>query len=293
MSVFRTVSVFRSFKKLPAFLLLAIAVVLSSCTPDPDPEGPVYLSEVFEYVYGPGQHAAMAQPLDTQYLTGNPDRHQGWLYLGGYGGYVIAGFPRDIKNEEGADFELIALKGAAPEPAIVFVMADTNGNGRPDETWYELAGSLQDETVRNYSVSYFKPESAGANIRWEDNRGASGELQSMYGSASSASWWWPGTPADRITFTGSRLPAIYENTDGIWKVPTNRVQWGYAENNYGTDYDASTGSNWLDISNAIDEKGMPAKLATIRFLKIQSAVFQQAGQTNEVSPEIRGARSKY
>lgn len=273
-------------------ILLAVPL-FSSCTPDPEPEVPVYLSEVFEYVYGPGQHASLAQPQDTQYVTGDPERNEGWLYLGGYGGYVVAGFPREIKNEEGADFEVFAMRGAAPEPAIVFVMTDANGNGKPDDSWFELTGSLSEETKRNYTLSYFKPSSSDENIRWEDSEGASGEVRSSYGSVSSASWWWPGTPSDRLTVTGSRLPAIYENIDGIWKVPANRVQWGYAENNHGTDYDATTGSNWLDISNAVDSDGKPVQLASIRFLKIQSAVLQQAGQTNEVSPEIRGAKSKY
>ncbi|MCE1155963.1 MAG: hypothetical protein LWW91_07575 [Bacteroidales bacterium] len=283
--------------RLGMFLLFAVLLMVVSCKPDPEPAAPVYLSEVFEYVYGPGQHASLAQPLDTQYLTGNPEHHDGWLYLGGYGGYVVAGFPREIKNEEGPDFEVIAMKGAAPEPAVVFVMTDANGNGRPDDSWYELKGSLTDETLRNYTVTYFKPAASTENIRWEDSEGGSGELKSFFGAAHSAGWWWPHSTSGTVTFTGSRLPAIYENNPAnggdFWSVPANRVQWGYAENNQGTDYDASSGSNWLDISNAVDAAGNPVQLASIRFLKIQSAVFQQAGQTNEVSPEIRGARSKY
>lgn len=281
----------KSIFKLSAVFVLLLSVV--SCTPDPEPAGPVYLSEVFDYVYGPGQHASLAQPLDTQYITGNPEHHEGWLYLGGFGGYVVAGFPREILNDEGPDFEVIALKGAAPEPAIVFVMTDANGNGRPDDTWYELKGSLANESKRNYTISYFKPATAGENIRWEDSEGASGELKSYFGGEKSGGWWWPHTSTSSISFTGTLLPAIYENEDGVWKVPANRVQWGYAENNSGTDYDAKSGSNGLDISNAIDAEGKPVNLASIRFLKIQSAVLQQAGQTNEVSPEIRGARSKY
>ena len=274
-------------------LFLVVILLFNSCTPDPDPTGPVYLSEVFEYVYGPGQHASMAQPLDTQYITGNPEHHDGWLYLGGFGGYVVAGFPREIKNEEGPDFEVIAMKGAAPEPAIVFVMTDANSNGRPDDTWYELRGSLSEETKRAYTVTYLKPEDSSQNIRWEDSEGASGELLSQFGATNSAGWWWPHSSTKSISFTGSRLPAVYEFLDSMWKVPANRVQWGYAENNQGTDYDAESGSNWLDISNAIDAEGRSVLLTSIRFVKIQSAVLQQAGQTNEVSPEIRGAKSKY
>lgn len=302
-------------------LFIFVLLLLSSCTSITEPAGPVYLSEVYDYVYAPGQHAHLAQPTDTQFVTGNPDLHEGWLYLGGFGGYVVAGFPRDIINEEGADFEVFALKGAAPEPAVVFVMSDVNGNNRPDDTWYELKGNLLSESKRNYTVTYYKPTAAGVNvsrqdsvvkvivtepgklvapsslndIRWEDSENVSGELFSFFGTTNSSSWWWPYTSATSISFTGTRLPDAYENQPvggaDFWVVPDGRFQWGYAENNHGTDYVARSGSNQLDISNAVDANGQHVQLTSIRFIKIQSAILQQAGQINEVSPEIRGARS--
>lgn len=280
-----------------SWLFFFVFFLFSACTPEETPDGPVYLSEVIEYVYGPGQHAKLALPTDTGFITGNPQLHDGWLYLGGWGGYVVAAFPRDVLNEEGADLEIFAMPGAAPEPAVVFVMSDDNGNNRPDEKWYELKGSLYDESLRNYTLTYFKPSSETGNIRWEDSEGATGELRSYFGSTNSAGWWWPSNvDSESVTFTGTLLPAIYENSSsdegpGYWAVPEGRLGWGYAENNSGSDYDVSRHSNHLDISNAIDEDGKHVQLSAIRFLKIQSAVLQQAGQTNEVSPEIRGARS--
>ena len=92
MSVFRTVSFFRSLKKLPAFLLLAIAVVLSSCTPDPEPEGPVYLSEVFEYVYGPGQHASDCWEAARD---GSPQKTKAADSLRGFSGRDLDWFKAD------------------------------------------------------------------------------------------------------------------------------------------------------------------------------------------------------
>jgi hypothetical protein len=58
----------------------------------------------------------------------------------------------------------------------------------------------------------------------------------------------------------------------------------------GTDYDATVGANKFDISNAVDSLGNAVTLKSIRFIKIQTAVFQQAGWLNEVSTEVRGAR---
>ncbi len=277
------------------FFFFACFLFLLSCSPaEVDvPDGPVFLSEVFDYVYAPGQHAQYALPSDIQYVIGDPDLHEGWIYLGGFGGYVVAGFPRDVLNDDGPDFELFALKGAAPEPAIVYVMADENANGLPDDTWYELKGNLADLSQRNYSVSYYKTEDA--NIRWNDSNGDSGELLSFFGGTISAHWWWPHTITDSVTFYGTRLPDVYENhpVNGAdyWLVPTGLLQWGYAENNHGNDYDARRGSNSLDISNAIDSEGNPVHLNSIRFIKVQTAVLQQAGLINEVSAEIRGARS--
>jgi hypothetical protein len=90
------------------------------------------------------------------------------------------------------------------------------------------------------------------------------------------------------------LPDSYENTGTtsaqMWTVPAGKYAWGYAENNSGADYDSDKGSNKLDISNAVDSNGNPVSLANIRFLKIQTAVFQQAGWLNEVSSELRGAK---
>jgi hypothetical protein len=47
--------------------------------------------------------------------------------------------------------------------------------------------------------------------------------------------------------------------------------------------------NLFDISNAVDASGNAVNLAGIRFIKIQSAVFQVAGWLNEISTEVSGA----
>lgn len=296
------ISIIYSFKA-TVYVLLALIVVLSSCEPkeidqdDKDLEieddSTIYLSKVFEYVYAPGQHASIAKPSDTINIMGNPAKHSGWLYLGGFGGYVIAGFSENIPNVDGYDFEVFALKGASPEPAVVYVMKDENGDNLPNDTWYEFKGSQFAESIRDFELTYYKATSDSSDIAWRDVSGNEGVLHSGYGSAYTSGWWWQYTLTNEIKFKGTRLPDAYENNPvngtAHWTVPENRFEWGYAENNSGQDYDTSKGSNLFDISNAVDETGNFIHLDNIRFIKIQSAVFQQAGWLNEISPEIRGA----
>lgn len=253
-----------------------------------------YISKVFEYVYAPGQHANMAKKSDVQFFIGNPDNHQGWLYLGGFGGYVTAGFDHNVENKDGADFEVYMLTGNSPEPAVVYVMQDKNGDGKPNEIWYELKGNQFENSNHNYWLSYYKPASDSANITWLDSDGKSGELISGFGSEYSATWWWNETKKDSTKFYGTRLPDLFEiilqNGNQIWTVDKNKFLWGYAENNLGTDCNTASSSNELDISNAVDSNGNSANLSDIRFIKIQTAIFQQAGWLNEVSAEVRGAK---
>ena len=256
----------------------------------------MYITYVFEYVYAPGQHAqGRNSEQEKRNFIGKPTVD---VFLGGFGGYIIAGFDRNVPNVAGEfDFEIFS-NGIAPEPATVFVMSDENGDGLPNGTWYELKGSEFNNpaTIRNYKLTYFRTVSNSENITWRDNQGNSGELISIKNGSvvPSFDWWWSETTADSITFVGTRLPDAYvnigENTQH-WIVPDSLFIWGYAENNQGTDYCRINQSNKFDISNAVDADGKPANLQHIRFIKIQSAVFQQAGWLNEISAEVRGARN--
>lgn len=275
-----------------SFILILFQLI--SCKRNDAVVNSPYISTVFAYVYAPGQNAKTAEPTDTANFIGAPSSDKGWLYLGGFGGYVIAGFDHDVINGAGPDFEVFNLQSISPEPAIVYVMSDTNGNGKPDDTWYELKGNQFSNSKRNYRVTYYKALTDSANIRWKDSEGNSGELISGYGSKFSSGWWWTATQTDSICFQGTRLPDAYINqsTDSIpyWVVPHDRFTWGYAENVYGQDFESVSNGNKLDISNAVDSLGNPININKIRFIKVQTAVFQQAGWLNEVSSEIRGAK---
>lgn len=248
-----------------------------------------FLVKVFEYVYAPGQHAQIALMSDTAKITGDPEDNS-FIYLGGYGGYLTASFRTDVKNDLGDDFAVWALKSASAEPAIVWVMEDANGDNLPNETWYELKGSEYENSTREYSVSYEKTDSC---VNWSDNLGGSGVLIPGYGALNSSIWWWPATTTSKITLSGSLLPNVMMDTDTTesqhWEPVEIGFNWGYAENLLGEDYNKDQGYNSFDISNAVDSDGKAVQLSQIRFIKIQSAVFQIAGWLNEISPEIKGA----
>ncbi|HRR62825.1 MAG TPA: hypothetical protein P5071_03190 [Paludibacteraceae bacterium] len=272
------------------FFIFLILVIVSCEKSDNEVTNSAYITDVFEYQYAPGQHANTVKPADAANFISLPSNIKSCLYLGGWGGYVIAGFDHNVINHEGYDFEVFALAGVSPEPAIVYVMEDKNGDGKPNDIWYELKGNQFENSKRNYWVCYYKAFSDSANITWKDSEGNTGELLAGFGTKYTASWWWKYYENDSITFYGTRLPDAYENNSTQWVVPVDRFTWGYAENNFGIDYDQIVHSNQFDISNAVDSLGNSIDLLHIRFIKIQTGVFQQAGWLNEISSEICGAR---
>jgi len=261
-----------------------------------------YITKIFDYHYAPGQYASNASLTNAQNFVGKPS----YLYtvapsiaksevsLGGWGGYIVGGFNHNVSNRTGNDFIVLCGSSPSPEPAVVYVMQDTNGNGLPDDTWYELKGSEfgKTDTYRDYQVKYYKPSTASGYITWKDNKGNADTLKAGYGSSFTATWW-KDAAADSVTFSGTRLPKAYYNNSSTttqnWVVYNNLFTWGYGENANGTDFNSTYKGNEFDISNAVDVNGNTVSLPNIRFIKVQTGVFQQPGWLNEISSEIYGA----
>lgn len=291
--------------------LLFSAILLASCEekskePNDDyyaiEDNSNYITSVFNYHYAPGQYAGNILHTNTNNFVGKPSFlgistgvMKSAVSLGGWGGYIIGGFDHNIENKSGNDLIVFCGSSPAAEPGIVYVMPDDNNNNLPDETWYELKGSEWENSTKNYQLTYHKPTSPNSNITWSDNLGHSGELTAGYGegSFSSFSWWNSENEKTSITFEGTKLPDAYENTGNAnsqnWKVLPNRFSWGYAENANASDYNPTLKGNEFDISHAVDTNGNSISLSSIRFIKIQTGVFQQAGWLNEVSTEVNGA----
>jgi hypothetical protein len=255
-----------------------------------------YITKIFDYQYAPGQHATSVSVSDKGVnFIGEPwVNSKSFTSLGGWGGYIIAGFDHAVVNANGPDIAIYTQPSVSSEPGVISVMADTNNNGLPDDgPWLEIKGSefSNPETVHNYQVTYYKPGPSGY-VTWKDNQGKSGTLVPVFGNES---WWWTGYGSTTsVTFNGERLPDAYANTSKdpsieLWMPRSGLFRFGYAECYDNLDYNAEQKANLIDLSLAVDAAGLQVNLKAVNFIKIQSGVFQVASWLNEISTEISGA----
>jgi PKD-like domain len=255
-----------------------------------------YITKVFDYKYGPGQHASIiSADWNGSDFIGQPwTGSKIYTSLGGWGGYIIAGFDHPINNTTGKDFGVFTQPGPGSEPAVISVMSDVNNDGIPnDGDWLEIKGSeySNPETIHNYQVTYLKPTING-NVTWNDNLGHHGELIPGFGSTS---WWWSGYGAKaEVVFTGEKLPNAYQNTSNNsgqenWALRAGLFSFGYGECYSNLDYNAALKANLFDLSDCVDKNGHLVTVTNISFIKVQSGVFQIAGWLNEISTEVSGA----
>lgn len=259
-----------------------------------------FANKVWEYRPAPGQFintttSAYKEGFTYEEILEEATRkieRKSIITLGGFGGYIVLGFPQSIANVSGEyDFKVMGNAyynsktgtgklGGSAEPGIVFVSKDANGNGIPDDEWYELAGSEygKDTETRDYEITYYRPQSANQNVPWKDNKGGNGVIlrNSFHNQASYYPAW---IEEDELTFRGTRLKdnAVQEN--GLW-VGYCYPQ-GYADNHPNN----KEGSNFK-IDWAVDGEGKPVSLDAIDFVKIMTAVNQDAGQMGEISTEV-------
>lgn len=259
-------------------------------------------NKVIEYTPAPGQfiNELKTGGFDASHVT--PEAavsyaesrlmEGSWVSLGGFGGYVIVGFDHSIDNSRTYDFGIIsnAFDGSS-EPGVVWVMQDENGNGYPDDTWYELAGSETGkfETYRDYAVTYYRPSAPKMPVQWTDNYGNNGEIDYLQQFHNQDYYYplWIGT--DSYTLTGTRLEARNYDQSGngsYWIQP--HYDWGYADNFSPSDFNSENKANLFRISNAIDFEGNPVRLSHVDFVKVQCAVNSKSGWLGELSTEVCG-----
>ena len=216
-----------------------------------------------------------------------------FVSLGAFGGYIVVGFDHSIVNTGGYDFAVVgnSFKNSS-EPGIVYVMKDSNGDGLPNDTWYELAGSdtYADTTIRDYEVTYYKPTEVGAPVQWTDNQGGSGEIDYLKAYHAQDFYYPLWVETDTYTLKGTRLESKNYDQSGkgsYWVLPAHG--WGYADNFSDSDrVDNSSKDNKFRISNAIDKEGNEVILPYIDFVKIQTGVQSKSGWLGEVSTEVLG-----
>ena len=266
-------------------------------------------NKIFDYTPAPGQFINELKTGGFDGTQTTPEtaiayaeermREENWVSLGGFGGYIIVGFDHSIANSGDYDF---GVKGnsfnGSSEPGIVWVMQDENGNGEPDDTWYELAGSETGKatTIQNYAVTYYRPSGAGMPVQWTDNLGNHGEVDYL-AQFNRQEYYYPlWIEEDSYTLTGTCLePRNYDASGNGSYWVNDKYDWGYADN-YSpvdrlTDEDNAEGevnANHFKISNAIDCDCEPIHLDYIDFVKVQVGVNAKSGWLGELSTEVCG-----
>ena len=297
-------------------LFIGLVWVMNSMAETP------YISRVWEYMPAPGQfinelpeyeEGDDANMMRLKAEEAIADNNRGMISLGGWGGYVVFGFDHMVENIEGeydfivlgnafysdAGYEQSGRRGGSCEPGIVMVSYDENGNGKPDDEWYELAGSEYEnpQTKHGYRVTYYRPSeehqpTPSVNnkaltdttyILWKDNNEESGYMCKLKYHIQSYYPLW--TDSEEMSFEGTRLPDNYTDESGtgtyyvLYSYP-----WGYADNHPNGNEEAKLKIDW-----AVRADGTPANLQGINFVKVYTGVHQQCGWIGETSTEIMGA----
>lgn len=259
----------------------------------------VTFTKVYEYMPAPGQYINLEEDYQTMdeacekafaRLESNY-----YVSLGGFGGYIVVGFDHSIYND--GDYNIGILGNSfetSSEPAVVWVMQDENGDGQPNDSWYELKGSEYglEGTWSDYQVTYYRPEQTCMDTPWTDSMGESGVV-SYIAAYNKQDYYYPTwIEEDSYTLTGTRLEANNYEVDGTWN--NGPYDWGYADNYSTIDmYESIDGygnlqTNKFKISNAVKADGSAANLEYIDFVKVQCAVNASSGSLGEISTEVCG-----
>ena len=193
--------------------------------------------------------------------------------------------------------------GGMNEAGVVMVSKDVNGNGKPDDPWYEISGSCDVDSagkvIYGYEITY--RQNPMGDIPWTDNQGNGGTIdRNHYHTQEYYPQWLP----DNLTFKGTRLPDNMQNlSDQVEQSfsPYYYVlvgfRYGYADNlpNFSDNADA-TSYNYegcgIDISWAVDENRQPVNLDFIDFVRVYTGLNQKCPQPEwwgETSTEFAGA----
>lgn len=262
-------------------------------------------NKVYEYLPAPGQFVNEGYTVTTmeEACIYAEDRlsQEAYISLGGFGGYIVVGFDHSVVNDQ--DYN-IAITGNAfdgsSEPGIVWVMQDENGDGLPNDTWYELRGSEygKEETWQDYAVTYYRPTSPKQPVSWSDNRGESGTIDYLAAFHRQDYYYPAWVKSDQYTLCGTRLKArnYDQSGNGTYWINPN-YDWGYVDNFSTIDRPNNTGNtavtsadNLFKLSHAIRTDGSDANLEYIDFVKVQVGVNAKSGWLGELSTEVRGIK---
>ena len=263
------------------------------------------VNKVYEYMPAPGHQvngytivgdlirsgASMEEACDTVLSHWK----KMWsVSMGAQGGYVVAGFDHSVENSGNYD---LAIKGNPfsyqSEPGIIWVSQDVNGDGLPNDPWYELAGSEYGtaNSTAEYAITYYKPQVPQSHTAWKDCLGNTGIVPYMSLWNTHAYYWQDWVEGTEHTYFGTRLKDTHTYERGYTMEPP--FDWGYVDNQ-GSDYfkndafDAINAMGYYKINNAKTWDGKAANLQYIDFVKVQTAQTGYSPNLGDISTEVYG-----
>jgi hypothetical protein len=225
--------------------------------------------DAFEFMPAPGQFVGQIPYIDfdnyttaKQILAAAQEKVSNGttvydFSLGAFGGYLVLGFDHSVENTGGYDLAIYGNAfGSWDEPGVVWVMQDENGNGKPDDTWYELAGSETGKpaTKQRYAITYYRPTSGTSGV-WKDNIGDTGVYPRGYPYHDNSAFF---------TFVGTQLSTSASGLSG---------------------YVDCVSIPRYKISDAIQVDGSSVNLHYVDFVKVQNAFSTMSGVLGEYSCE--------
>ena len=252
-------------------------------TPEPETKS-AYIHKVYEYLPGMGQFVnelpKYEEGDDAESMCRKCEQRiahnvRGTVSLGGWGGYITFGFDHAVENKEGRDIQILGnafyMSGSteygSSEPGIVLVSQDENGNGLPDDTWYELKGCLYDDptTVHSFARTY--------------TRASDTEHNPFHDHPYYPQW----IAADEYTLYGAKLApqSVTVSGQNVQRI----LDYGYVDNKPNSDIEGTS----FDISWAVDAGGHAVLLDSVDFVRVYNASDEVLVQTGELSTEITGA----
>jgi len=240
----------------------------------------MYVTRLLEFMPAPGQFINKS-PGNLESAAGILGK-KGMVSLGAWGGYIALGFDHKVVNEANKHDIIIYNNAMATfaEPGVVWVMEDKNGNGRADDTWYEIKGSASASPgyIRNYAVTYTRPKPLTGDVVWKDNKGNTGIVKTNTFHKQPYFPLWVDGP--EYTLTGTCLPSDNIDMSNPSYITSAPFEHGYADN--------TSGGDKIDIANAVDANGNSVSLQGIHFIKIQTGIQANMGWLGELSTEVLG-----
>lgn len=251
-------------------------------------------AKVKEYIAAPSQYTNNPIYGSTSEMEKTLSSGGAVASLGNFGGYVIYEFNQEIDNSSshryGIDFTISgnAFNGAytTQEPGQVWVSQDGNN-------WYALAGSehYEDETVWDYSVTYHNTQTNTST--YTDSLGENGNVSARSPYPSKDVYTTVGFDENSVTLSGvllrknltsspsNGISTSFGYVDALSKASAEAVSNPYTENPKQNGADGQ-----FDIAWTVDEKGIPVRLDSIKYVKVQTATFIDSGVFGEKSTEI-------